>query len=53
LEEGKEPKFFVPNQFVKRKLKLKYEGLLAKVQNLDLTLSGQREETVGERMKRL
>jgi hypothetical protein len=53
LEEGREPKFFVPNQFVKRKLKLKYEDLISKVKNLDLTLNSRGEESVGERMKRL
>jgi hypothetical protein len=41
LQEGKEPKFFVPNQFVKRKLRLKYQDLISKMKNLDLTLDNR------------
>ena len=43
----------MPNQFVKRKLKLKYQDLISKVKNLDLTLNTRTEESVGERMQRL
>lgn len=54
LAEGREPKFFVPNQFVKRKLKLKYQDLVAKMKNLDLRLnSTDQQESVADRMKRL
>ena len=43
----------MPNQFVKRKLRLKYQDLLSKVKNLDLSVGRRAEESVGERMRRL
>jgi len=43
----------VPNQFVKRKLKLKYEGLIDKMRNMDLKIKKGHEESVNEKMQRL
>jgi hypothetical protein len=41
MEQKESPSFFVPHQFVKKKLRIKYEGLLEKVRKMDLTVGNR------------
>ena len=53
IEKEEKPKFFVPDQFVKRKLRMKYEGLVSKVRHMDLTIKRNQESMISDRMLRL
>jgi len=43
----------VPDQFVKKKLRMKYENLISKVRNMDLSIGRSDQDNVTGRMQRL
>jgi len=43
----------VPDQFVKKKLRMKYENLISKVRNMDLSIGKSDQDNVTGRMQRL
>lgn len=43
----------MPDQFVKKKLRMKYENLISKVRNMDLSIGKSDQDNVTGRMQRL
>lgn len=43
----------MPDQFVKKKLRMKYENLISKVRNMDLSIGRSDQDNVTGRMQRL
>ena len=50
INRDEKPAFFIPDQFVKKKLRMKYEELVNKVRKMDLTIKKNYEENVNEKL---
>lgn len=53
MNRTKKAEFFVPDQFVKKKLRMKYEELVRKVRNMDLSVKKNEGEQISDKMQKL